>query len=68
MIDTEQCEGCSYWKRVVTGSSERCCRFMLDTGRRKVMDGDLCLSRTTKAVKKARPFDVPAPATVTAKI
>ncbi len=57
--NTEQCNGCWYW-RSVNGYSgkEMCCYYMLDEGKCKKVDGDTCLSRKTGGRRK-RSFDIP---------
>ena len=58
----ERCVGCTYWRPIAPTavSSIKCCHHLLDTGKRREVDGDICLSRKEgKHVRRAHPFDVP---------
>ena len=57
------CEGCVYHRPFNRGYSEdiRCCHYLLETGRRREKNGDICLSRSEEREKNDNPFDIPAP-------
>lgn len=46
-----QCEGCIYWKYI---GGDRACHYLLDTGKRRVRDGDGCLSYERRVPRKAK--------------
>lgn len=50
----ERCKGCVYWKPLSGGSNGKACHHYLETGQRRVKDGEKCLSRTTQRQKKAK--------------
>lgn len=53
------CEGCVYHRRL--DSELLCCHYLLDTGKRREKNGDVCLSRSEEREEKTAPFDIPAP-------
>lgn len=54
----KKCKGCFYWRSVNGYSKEMCCYYMLDEGKCKKVDGDVCLSRKIGGRRK-KSFDVP---------
>lgn len=43
---THKCEGCFYWRNLNSApKSRKICHHMYDTGKRKKLDGDICLSK-----------------------
>lgn len=49
-----QCEGCIYWKYI---GGDRACHYLLETEKRRVRDGDRCLSYEPKKKKRKRGVD-----------
>lgn len=54
------CSGCAYWRPLtnVRGSMEAC-HYMLDTGKRRELDGEVCKSRSETRERHSEPFEVP---------
>ena len=46
------CSGCIYWRAAGGAGLENCCHCLLDTGKRRVRDGDKCLSYEEKKRKR----------------
>ena len=57
------CEGCVYYRPFNRAGSEKlfCCHYLLDNGKRREKNGDICLSRSEEREKNDNPFDIPAP-------
>ena len=49
-----KCEGCIYWKYI---GGDRACHYLLETEKRRVRDGDMCLSYEPKKKKLKRGVD-----------
>ena len=45
-MEKKQCNGCIYWRAAGGAGLENCCHCLLDTGKRRVRDGEKCLSYT----------------------
>lgn len=43
-----RCETCKYWKVLRAADGTKACHFLLDTGKRRVADGERCLSYKKK--------------------
>lgn len=46
------CSDCIYWRAAGGAGMENCCHCLLDTGLRRVRDGDRCLSYEPKRKKR----------------
>jgi len=56
------CEGCAHHRPFARAyAQEKCCHFLLDTGRRREMNGDICLSRSETQKPKKDAFEIPTP-------
>ena len=49
-----QCEDCIYWKYI---GGDRACHYLLETKKRRVRDGDKCLSYEPKKKRRKRGVD-----------
>ena len=50
----KQCNGCIYWKYI---GGDRACHYLLETEKRRVRDGEKCLSYEPKKKKRKRGVD-----------
>lgn len=55
MPKPNHCDGCIYWRWGFDGGN--CCHHLLYTGKRRLRDGDKCLSYEPKKKKRKRGVD-----------
>lgn len=48
-MENADCKGCAYWRYPGDG---KCCHYMIYTSKRRVRDGDRCLSYEPKRKKR----------------
>ena len=48
------CRGCIHWRAAGGAGLENCCHCLLDTGKRRVRDGEKCLSYTSDNRKRRK--------------
>ena len=53
-MEKNQCSGCIYWKYI---GGDRACHYLLETEKRRVRDGDKCLSYEPKKKRRKRGVD-----------
>ena len=56
-MNTEQCNGCKYWQ-FLSGLNCNACHYLVDTGKLRERNGDICLSRK-KGGRKRGSWDMP---------
>lgn len=60
MTETRQCEDCVYWRPLSwSANAGSCCNYLLDTHRMRQRDGEQCLSRKPRQMKKTAQGPVP---------
>lgn len=59
-VDPTMCEGCWHY-RSMAADGTLACHCLLDTGKRRKMDGDKCLSKAKEPEVENDPFEVPVP-------
>ena len=58
VVGGAQCRNCEHYKWLSSSPILKCCHCILDTGKRRKVEGKKCLSRTPKAPKPEKSTNI----------